>query len=377
MNLWKLPEESLAGDLSIAPGMGLRHRRLHGGVRDGVDLIEMENGRLKISAIPTRGMGIWQVASTRYPQRTLGWKSPVRGPVHPKFVPLHDPSGLGWLDGFDEWLCRCGLQSNGAPEFTDTGTLIYPLHGLIANRPAYDVQWSFDDASGQAKLTGCVDETRFHFQKLRLTSTISTRVDSSSFQIHDIVENYSAVAAHIQLLYHINFGSPLLGAGSLLRAAIQRIVPRTQADVPHIDQWAHYGHPAAGRAESVFFCQLLADEQGQTCTLLTDPEREWGVSLRYPVEALPCFTLWKNLVAPDDGYVTGLEPGTNYPNRHSFERAHGRAPCLQPGERRVFTLTIELHESPEEIRDVEQRIDKLQSLKKMDVVRSPHPDWCA
>ena len=50
----------------------------------------------------------------------LGWKSPVHGPVHPNFVPLNEPSGLGWLDGFDELFVRCGLESNGAPDFDDT-----------------------------------------------------------------------------------------------------------------------------------------------------------------------------------------------------------------------------------------------------------------
>ena len=28
----------------------------------------------------------------------LGWKSPVKGPVHPAFVPLWEPSGIGWLE---------------------------------------------------------------------------------------------------------------------------------------------------------------------------------------------------------------------------------------------------------------------------------------
>ena len=64
----------------------------------------------------------------------------MRGPVHPKFVPLAEPSGVGWLDGFDELLCRCGLVSNGAPEFDERGQLRYGLHGRIANLPARKVE---------------------------------------------------------------------------------------------------------------------------------------------------------------------------------------------------------------------------------------------
>src|SRR5437879_7284669 len=87
----------------------IRKRTLHGGLRDGIDLIEVDNGALSFSVLPTRGMGIWR---GDYRGNFLGWKAPIRGPVHPQFVDLHDRAGLGWLTGFDELLCRCGLAYN-------------------------------------------------------------------------------------------------------------------------------------------------------------------------------------------------------------------------------------------------------------------------
>src|SRR5688572_1027153 len=82
--------------LGIAP-WSVRKRTLHGGRRDGIDVIEVNNGELSFSILPTRGMGIWR---GRYHNLPLGWKAPIQGPVHPKYVNLHDRSGLGWLDGF-------------------------------------------------------------------------------------------------------------------------------------------------------------------------------------------------------------------------------------------------------------------------------------
>jgi len=80
------------------------------GVRAGVDVVTIDNGRLQLDVIPTRGMGIHHVALNGDQEvPTIGWKSPVRGPVHPSFVNLGEPSGLGWLDGFDEFFVRCGL----------------------------------------------------------------------------------------------------------------------------------------------------------------------------------------------------------------------------------------------------------------------------
>src|SRR5262249_27815573 len=69
-------------------------RTLRGGLRDGIDLIEVHNGALCYSVVPTRGMGLWR---GDYHGQRLGWLSPVLGPVHPRFVNLTDRGGLGWL----------------------------------------------------------------------------------------------------------------------------------------------------------------------------------------------------------------------------------------------------------------------------------------
>ena len=50
-----------------------------------------------------------------------------------------------------------------------------------------------------------------------------------------------------------------------------------------------------------------------------------------PTRPLPCFTVWKNTAAVEDGYVTGLEPAINFPNFKSFERQQGRVKVLPAG----------------------------------------------
>ena len=148
-----------------ATGYSVAKRTLRGGLQDGVDVIEVDNGQFRFTIIPTRGMGIWKASLG---DLRLQWNSPVKGPVHPGFVSLMEPSGLGWLDGFDELLVRCGLESNGAPEFNDNGTVRYGLHGKIANQPAHKVEVTVDGDSGEISLTGVVNETRLFFNKLYL-----------------------------------------------------------------------------------------------------------------------------------------------------------------------------------------------------------------
>ena len=46
--------------------------------------------------------------------------------------------------------------------------------------------------------------------------------------------------------------------------------------------------------------------------------------------------------ANETGYVTGIEPGTGFPNTRSIEREQGRVPKLEPREYRDFHLAFEI-----------------------------------
>ena len=159
-----------AKDVPGAPaGFSIRKWTHQGGTSRGVDEIRINNGSFEVSLLPTRGMGLWKawVGDVEF-----GWKAPARGPVNPSYVPLMEPSGLGWLDGFDEMLCRCGAESNGAPDFDEQGRLTYPLHGRLANLPAREVQISIED--DEISVRGVVNEVRFHFAKLQLITTLKS-----------------------------------------------------------------------------------------------------------------------------------------------------------------------------------------------------------
>src|SRR5438552_13327486 len=187
----------------------IRKRTLRGGLRDGIDLIEVHNGALSYSVLPTRGMGLWR---GEYRGNFLGWRSPVLGPVHPKFVHQDERGGLGWLEGFDEWLCRCGLTSNGPPgadAYTDkhgrTLDSNLTLHGRITNSPAQYVEVRVNlDPPHELSVLGQVDEACLFFSHLRLTSSCTTVPGSSRLVVHDTVENLSAQPAEMQMLYHCN-----------------------------------------------------------------------------------------------------------------------------------------------------------------------------
>jgi galactose mutarotase-like enzyme len=362
-------------DAGIAAHFRIAKRTLRGGLSDGVDVIEVDNGRMRFTVLPTRGMGIGRLTLSSAGE--IGWRSPVRGPVHPKFVNLGEASGLGWLDGFDEFLCRCGLESNGAPELDDKGRVKYPLHGRIANRPAHKVEIGYDTSVGEIVITGEVAETRFLFQNLRLRTTIRTKPGKFALRIRDEVTNDASTPAMAELLYHINFGGALLHAGSKIVAPVKTLVPRNDHAAKSIQRWDHYAAAEPGFVEQVYLFELLGDSQGRTRTLLRNAHGTLGASVLFDARQLPCFTLWKNTGAVSDGYVTGLEPGTNYPNHRSFEERHNRVIRLKPGETRDFDLTIELHHDQAAVRAAEEHVAKLQGSAEPTIHSKPQPTWCA
>lgn len=351
----------------------IEKRRLGGGLSDGVDLVVLDNDAMNCTVLPTRGMGIWRATENK-DKMFIGWDSPVQGPVHPKYVNLFEDSGLGWLDGFDELMCRCGLESNGGPVH-EKGNLTYPLHGRIANTPAKKVTAFYDADKKEIGVTGVVDETRLFHNKLQLTSTVSMPLKKTRIIITDEVKNVSAEEGELQLLYHTNFGEKLLENGSMLVAPVKSVVPQTPRSAEGVKKWNEYGPPESGYQEMVNFLELLSDSRDNTEVLLKNSHSTAGVSLIYNTCQLPWFTQWKSLQAVEDGYVTGLEPGVNLPNPRTFEEKKGRVHTIKPGEVEKFVLEIVIHTKHEEVEAAEKRIKDLQGDCKPKIYTERQPDW--
>ena len=210
-----------------------------------------------------------------------------------------------------------------------------------------------------------------------MISTITTRFGSSSFTVRDEIENFSSTATTMQMLYHINFGLPLLDAGSRVVAPVKTLVPRTPHAASGIKAWDSYSAPQPGYDEMVYFFELNAADDGTTRTLLKNAHATRGVSLAFNKKQLPWFTLWKDTAGEPDGYVTGLEPGTNFPNPRSFETAKERVVKLAPGQKHVFDVAVEIHGSAAEVSAGEAAIAKIQAGRRPRIFDQPQADWCA
>lgn len=348
----------------------LRLETLHGGKQEGTRLLTLSNGVLRITLVPSRGMSILDV--TRQPPGKpafrLGWESPVREVVHPAYMNLQARGGLGWLEGFNEFLCRCGLENVGQPGkdviVTNTGAkaeVDLTLHGKIANIPASFVEVVVDpQPPHRIHIRGRVEEKMLFGPILELHTELSTEPGSAEFRVEDRVINKGGTPQEFQLLYHTNVGKPLLREGARVLAPVKQVTPFNERAAEDVKNYGQIAGPRPGYVEQVYLLRPLADEAGKTRVLIQSKDASQGVALRYDVKQLPYLTLWKNTAAEADGYVIGVEPGTSYPNPRRVERQQGRVPKLAPGETYRAVLDFAVLTTPEDVRRVAEEIRTLQ-----------------
>ena len=354
----------------------IRQVSLVGGKQEGVELLVIDNGAIRLTVIPTRGMGL---LSVEHDGMRIGWQSPVHEVVHPKFINLESRDGLGWLEGFNEWMCRCGLESNGHPGIdkfiTNTGEeseMKLTLHGKIANIPASTVKITvMKEAPYTITIAGRVDECMFYGPKLELHTSIAIEPGKPGFRISDTVHNRGAAEQEFEMIYHTNFGHPFVGKGASLMTPATSVRPFNEHAASGIQKYTTYQGPTPGFIEQVYLMELAGGEDDRTEVLLRSHDANRGISMKWSTKQLPYFTLWKNETALEDGYVTGLEPGTNYPALRSVEREAGRVPKLAPGANYEMGVEFEFYSDQESIESAWKRVMQLLGSRKTRIFTEP------
>lgn len=336
---------------------------LRGGKQDGVGLITIDNGRLRIEILETRGLSLLRIDDG---DLRLGWDSPIPEIVHPQWIDLHACGGTGWLDGFCELLVRCGLEFAG-----EAGRdVVYDvagnkheteltLHGRIGNTPASRVEvFAEPQPPYRVGVRGLVQERGYLGPALELESEIYTTPGEAGVQIVDTVINRSVRAQEFMLIYHTNFGPPLLGGGARVIAPIRSAHQRNDAVLDAGLDFMLCEPPTPRAEERVYFLKPQGDSGGQTFAALHDAAGERAVSLHWSLAEMPCLTLWQNfepMGERDEGYVVALEPGVCHPNNRRTEREAGRVPVLAAGGRRRFALEMRLHQGSQQITELLQK----------------------
>jgi len=321
---------------------------LSDGKADGVRTIDVRTGSgLQFTVLPGKSMDI---PECRYCGKPIGYQS-ATGITSAAY---YEEPGVRWLRSFNVGLLTtCGVTYAGPPT-TDEGAAL-GLHGRIANAGAENVaitqEWDNDEFV--ISLRGTMREAQTMAENITLTRVITTTMGSRRIHLRDRIENRGFEAQPLMMLYHFNFGFPLLNERSRIHAPVIATVPRdaaAQAD-RGVEECLGFSAPITGYREKVFFHEISADRDGRTCVVLATPDTgdgtPLGVALRYSTKELPKFTEWKMMAR--GWYILGLEPGTVNPVARDVLRKRGELPFLQPQDSYDVEIEIEVLASREEI----------------------------
>ena len=187
---------------------------------------------------------------------------------------------------------------------------------------------------------------------------------AKSIRIEDTIENLGFSAQPLQMLYHFNFGFPLLSETCRVVAPIISTVPRDDEAAADngVAECRGFSVPIQGYKEKVFFHDVATDGKGRTFVALINPSvggAPMGVVLRYDKKPLPKLTEWKMIGT--DCYVCGLEPGTANPVGRSAARSRGELMTLAPQAVHHVAVEFEVLDSREELASIDAEAQKLAS----------------
>ena len=294
----------------------------------GTAAIEVRNGSgLRFVVLPDRGMDIAYAELNGVPFSYIG-KTGVVAPAH-----YDEPDFLrSFTAGL---LTTCGLTQIGTP-CEDNGEQL-GLHGRAANIPAEDVSvfqdW-VDDNNFEIRITGRVRECKVFGPDISLTRTITTRLGDNAIYIHDEIENRAFEPTPLMVLYHMNFGYPLISADTVLETDCTGLRPRMPEMACGLDTACQFSDPIHGYQEQVFF----RDAVGDSYATLRNPVLGMEVRLDFNGDTLPYLVEWKMM--GEQEYVVGVEPGTYPPTGRAAARERGELLFLQPQEKRIHDLKV-------------------------------------
>lgn len=324
------------------------------GTARGLRAVEIRGGGgFQFTVLPDRGMDI---AEACYKGIPVGYLSKMGI----KNLPLCAAENNGEFGRYFAagLLTTCGLDNVGS-ECVVLGKH-FPQHGRHTFTPAETVciHKYWEEGRYTIALTGTMRLASLFEENLLMKRTIKTTMGEKRVFIMDEITNESSKKQQYMLMYHCNFGFPIVSPDARVISNHRQIRyfdesskqmgrNREELSVPNhaFKQSTHTLHqPATPIIKAA----------------IVNPALGLGAYVECEERELPCFTQWVQLGEQD--YVVGLEPGKNNPVGRKQAIEEQSIVEIQPGETQYAHVEIGVLEG-EELSAYEKRIDR--ELKNM------------
>lgn len=290
----------------------------------GVKALDVRNGGgLRFTVVPDRCMDI---AFAEYKGIPIGWicKNGVVGPEY------FENGGIDFLRTFSGGLTTtCGLTQAGSPG--REGDEILGIHGRISHMPAesYSYETGWDEKGLKIEIKGVIRETCLYAENMVLYRTISCSMGDANIIIKDRIVNEGYNETPFMLIYHNNFGFPIVSEHSRLVTDAVSVEPWNDDAKKGDGRYAEFINPEPGYQYQCFL-HIMDTSRDTVRVAVVNDKLKFGAYVKYSPKQLPCFTEWKMMGAQD--YVIGFEPGNCIPEGRVTARENGRLTYLKPGE---------------------------------------------
>lgn len=264
----------------------------------------------------------------------LDWRSPVG------FPNAETAASRPWLDTFGGGLfVTCGPDNVG-PDCRDAGR-DHGLHGRHSATRAHNVRVQVDPLASLVIVTGDLSYHTVFGSSLTMKRTITLGIGSPTLEIRDTVANPSEREEILMLLYHFNFGFPVVSPGSVLQVASEQTRLR-EGDADFGTDWRHFVEPRPDNP-TVVLEHLFADGVDQATVTITN--RDYtpadGIAVKLTFDRTELSRLWQWWNQTPDIYLAGIEPANCGVLGRAEERRRHRAPSLSAGESKHFWLRLD------------------------------------
>ncbi len=320
------------------------------GKPDGIKSFDVTCGDLSYSVMESRCLDILNL---KYKNTPINFLSVV-GPVQSG---LADHEGRNFLRSISGgMLYTCGFSNVGGHyPSEEEGRNIF--HGRLRFIPADNVA-SFEKWEGDDFVVGVSGEMRdngLFFENNVLRRTISSTLGSKVITIDDEVENESFYTAPFMMMYHLNYGFPVLGPDCEMFIPTKGITPVNEESEKCLDEWNVITDPVDGKLENVYVHDLLHDAQGNCYVGAYNKELGLGMYSTFKYDVLPRLVEWRSMGSIE--YCLGLMPSNGFASGRQMDIDKGVLKHIGPFETIKMGCTLTIIDGEEDLAEFKKKLE--------------------
>lgn len=203
----------------------------------------------------------------------------------------------------------CGFDNAGSA--CEVEGVSYPTHGNLnlTQAETYTIHKYWEEDRYFVECEGQVRSSAIFGENLLLKRRIRIQAGVSKIFIKDEIINEGYTDTDYMLLYHCNFGYPVVSDASMVVSNHQSIEYLDEASKEIGRNAKELDKPLPGRPQSAF---IRSDAKGgRVRSAICNPDLKLGVYVECEESQLDKFCQWVNLASAD--YAVGLEPAKNLP----------------------------------------------------------------